>query len=369
MLPFEEQSYADDQADLKAYQKELKQLKKQIGKAQKDLISYQKSYSKTEKELLEVNQSLAKILSQIKQTQQEIAEQNTALELLSKQLTESQASLSKQQDEILILWQALYQKGQISILKLMLQQGEQNPMQMSKYFEYIHQSWLQKLQALKQEQLQIERQQAQMIQLKESLLSANEALKKKQQKTESLSKEKKRLVAKLQKSIGTTKQQVNQKNKRQKQLNELMNKLEKNIQAKALSKTNAKFVKQKGQLNWPLKGKLVKRFGDLKSGSSLKWQGVLIAAKEGSEVRAVHPGVVAFNDWLIGYGLLVIVNHGDGYWSLYAFNQSSLVEPSQQVKKGQILAYSGTGPDKEVPGLYFEVRRHNKAIDPLKWLE
>lgn len=128
------------------------------------------------------------------------------------------------------------------------------------------------------------------------------------------------------------------------------------------------FAVLRGKLQWPLRGRIVERFGGNAGGGQVS-QGVLIAAKDGSEVHAVSHGRVVFADWLRGYGLLMIVDHGDGYLSLYGYNETLLKDVGDWVDAGTVVATSGDSGGRPTPGLYFELRYKGKAIDPTVWLK
>jgi septal ring factor EnvC (AmiA/AmiB activator) len=124
--------------------------------------------------------------------------------------------------------------------------------------------------------------------------------------------------------------------------------------------------KQKGRLPMPLRGPVKHAFGQGRGGG-LKWQGWLIGASAGSEVSAVAYGRVAFADWLRGYGLLIIIDHGQGYMSLYGHNESLLHEAGDWVEPGEVISIVGSNAGSE-QGLYFELRKGGNAIDPAAWM-
>lgn len=128
------------------------------------------------------------------------------------------------------------------------------------------------------------------------------------------------------------------------------------------------FAALRGKLRWPLRGRIAEKFGAGTGGGTAS-QGVLIAARDGSEVHAVSHGRVAFADWLRGYGLLLIVDHGDGYLSLYGYNETLLKDVGDWVDAGTVIATSGDSGGRPTPGLYFELRYKGKAIDPMAWLQ
>ena len=125
------------------------------------------------------------------------------------------------------------------------------------------------------------------------------------------------------------------------------------------------FEKVRGRLSWPVSGKLAARFGQARGGG-LKWNGVLIEAPRGTPVKALYDGRIAYADWLQGLGLLVIVDHG-GYMSLYAHNEQIYKAVGERISTGEAIATVGDSGGRSVPGLYLEIRRGAKAIDPMPW--
>ena len=127
------------------------------------------------------------------------------------------------------------------------------------------------------------------------------------------------------------------------------------------------FSQRKGSLRWPVNGVVANRFGEARQGS-VKWDGIRIGAAAGSEVHAVHYGRVMYADWLRGQGLLIILDHGDGYMSLYAHNDVLLHEPGEWVQAGEPLARVGISGGEKDTGLYFEIRKDGEPVDPQLWL-
>jgi len=127
-----------------------------------------------------------------------------------------------------------------------------------------------------------------------------------------------------------------------------------------------KFAGRRGSLAWPARGRIVNRFGAPKLGN-LVWDGVMISAPEGREVRAIHHGRVAFADWLRGFGLLLIVDHGDGYMTLYGHNQSLFKEAGDWVEVDEPVALVGSSGGREQAGVYFGIRHQGRAVNPARW--
>lgn len=131
---------------------------------------------------------------------------------------------------------------------------------------------------------------------------------------------------------------------------------------------DARFSRLKGRLAWPTAGALAARFGESKQVGTLRWRGVLIAAREGTEVHSVASGRVAYADWLRGFGLLLILDHGDGYMTLYGHNQALHKEVGNWVEAGETIAAVGSSGDAPQAGLYFEIRHQGEPVDPLVWV-
>ena len=130
---------------------------------------------------------------------------------------------------------------------------------------------------------------------------------------------------------------------------------------------NSPFAHLRGRLPRPVAGSIIERYGQVRAGG-LKWQGDLFATQRGAPVRAVSQGRVVYADWLAGLGLLIIVDHGDGYMSLYGHNDRLYEAVGQHVAAGQIIARAGDSGGSARPELYFEIRREGEPLDPRSWL-
>jgi septal ring factor EnvC (AmiA/AmiB activator) len=127
------------------------------------------------------------------------------------------------------------------------------------------------------------------------------------------------------------------------------------------------FAKRRGGLGWPASGGFSVRFGQSRGVGGVRWQGVVIDATEGRDVHAVSHGRVAFADWLRGYGLLMILDHGDGYMTLYGYNQTLNKEVGDWVEEGEAIASVGRSGGNAQAGLYFEIRHRGRPVNPARW--
>jgi len=132
----------------------------------------------------------------------------------------------------------------------------------------------------------------------------------------------------------------------------------------------APFEPLKGKLPWPVQqGRVLARFGQPRAGGSMRWQGMLIGTDRGARVRAPFAGRVAYADWLPGMGLMLVVDHGGGYLSLYGHNEELFRKVGDPVAAGDVIGSVGDTGGHNQPALYFEVRRGRQPVDPQIWLQ
>jgi septal ring factor EnvC (AmiA/AmiB activator) len=128
------------------------------------------------------------------------------------------------------------------------------------------------------------------------------------------------------------------------------------------------FAKLRGKLAWPVSGRVVATFGQTRAGG-VKWDGLLLAGSQGAPVRAVYHGRIVYADWLSGLGLLTIIDHGDGYLSLYGHNERLYKEVGERVTAGDTIATVGDSGGRSRAELYFEIRKAGKPVDPKPWFK
>ena len=132
----------------------------------------------------------------------------------------------------------------------------------------------------------------------------------------------------------------------------------------------APFEPLKGKLPWPVQqGKVLARFGQPRAGGSMRWQGMLIGTDRGARVRAPFEGRVVYADWLPGMGLMIVLDHGGGYLSLYGHNEELFRKVGESVAGGDVIGSVGDTGGHNQPALYFEVRRGRQPVDPENWLQ
>jgi len=180
--------------------------------------------------------------------------------------------------------------------------------------------------------------------------------------------ERAQLVARIRRDMESRDQEIASLTAQEAELGQLVAALAKRLPA--MPNVNAEpFAGQAAQLDWPVDGPVLKTFGQPRADGSLSWNGMLLGAMAGSEVRAVYHGRVVFSDWLAGMGLLTIVEHDGGYMSLYGHNQDLLKEVGEWVAPGEPIAHVGDSGGQANAGLYFEIRKQGQPVDPRNWVK
>ena len=388
---------AETQQQLDAAQKDVAELKKLLEAIQKEKSGVQGELKKTESEM-------GQLEKQVKGLQQELNKSNEELKRLDTEKKKLQQSRLEQQRLIGIQARAAYQGGQQEYLKLLLNQ--QNPEKFSRtltYYDYLSQARLEQLATFNETLRQLANVEQDIANQQNQLNEQKSALDGRREQLAEARKERQLALAKLNKDLSARDQKLKARQQEQAQLGNVLKTIEATLarqareaaearkQALAAEQARAKgdkagpgadgplvsssgatyggnFASARGKLPWPVNGRLAARFGTARGGDErTKWDGVLISAGAGSQVHAVHGGRVVFADWLRGAGLLVILDHGNGYLSLYGHNQSLLKDAGQIVKAGEAIATVGTSGGQNTPALYFAIRQQGRPSDPAQW--
>ena len=300
-----------------------------------------------------------------KQRNEHLAE----LETLKHQRADYIASLDERLEQLSEQVRSSYRMGSQSRTKLILNQDDPARLgRMLAYYDYLNRAQVEKISGLREAlttlegmQQSIDRELFRIKGVQNEQRVVLEALNRQRE-------ERKVLLAELSSQINSEAAQLQELERNRQDLEALLERLGNvlsDIPADLGSRVG--MAKQKGKLQMPVKGPVRHAFGQRRVGG-LRWQGWLIGAETGTEVGTVAYGRVAFADWLRGYGLLIIIDHGQGYLSLYGHNESLLREAGAWVEPGEVISVVGSNPGSG-QGLYFELRKNGKAIDPATWLE
>lgn len=186
---------------------------------------------------------------------------------------------------------------------------------------------------------------------------------------EALRAERQDMVERLRQRIAGGEEELHQLQADEKHLTRLMRELRKTLSDIPMDLGALPFTKLKGKLPWPLRGPLLAQYGQAKSGSRLRWNGLWIAGPEGASVKAIAPARVAYTGWMHRYGLIAVLEHEGGYYSLYGHNQSVTVAVGDWVQPGDVISTVGATGGHEKNGLYFELRKGTDPINPAPWLK
>jgi len=261
----------------------------------------------------------------------------------------------------------IYINGRTERLKLILSQ--ENPAdfgRMSVYYDYFNRARAERVRSVAAQVAELERLEAESARVAAELdaLARNRGA-----ELETLDRaraERAELIATLDKSIREGGGELERLRDEERRLVELVTELGKVMAAFPVN-SEEPFPKLKGRLAWPVEGKIESRFGQRRA-TGAPSTGVLLAAEQGAPVRAVYHGRVVFADWLHGLGLLLVVDHGDGYMTLYGHNDALLKEPGEWVRPGEPIAQVGTTGGRTSPALYFEIRHDGEPVDPHAWI-
>lgn len=331
--------------------------------------------------LSEIDKNYGERAAILKKLQVTIEQKRQSLDTIHRDMDVHRSEIESLNNELANQVRLAYALGQKEKLKLLLnQQDSVKSGRMMVYFKFFNQNRLKKLQDLEAavkdlDQLDKERQ------VETEVLQQD--LERKQAEQTSLNdarKQRNELLTRIDSDFISNEQRLAQLQESESRLRGLMTSLsdtEKALSVNAeqdkelstslanVSKTNTDFLSLKGKLPWPVVGKLSHKFGSART--EVAWDGVLIDAKEGLEVQAVTRGKVVFAEWFRSFGLMIIIDHGQGYLTLYGYNQSLYKKTGDAVEAGDVIASVGQSGGRNKAGLYFGIRNKGVPIDPLEW--
>ncbi len=359
----EEELISSREGELKQLQQEISTLQHQLSGRERERQALQEQLRDAEKQIGKTARQLRLLATSLERQQQRLQElQQTRNGQL--QVLEVNRQALKQQ------MRSAYAMGRQERLKILLNQ--QDPAVVSRllvYYDYFNRSRAEKIRqldaglaALQETESAMRLEGDRMRETQARVLDQQRSLDQEQQRRQ-------QVLVLLDREIEDKGQRLQGYRRDEQQLRDLVKKLQAELANLPIETEKHKPFKQlKGHLKWPTKGRLATRFGQARAGN-LTWDGVVIAAGEGTDVKAVHHGRVAFADWLRGFGLLLIIDHGDGYMSLYGNNQSLFKEAGDWVEPGEPIALVGNSGGQTDPGVYFGIRHNGRPVNPKRWCE
>lgn len=384
---------AENKNQLKTLQQDIAEKEKSVQQQKQQRSSLLNQLKQQENTIAQASRSLRETQGTLTTLDKEISSLTASIAKLQSQQSQQQNILSKQLD-------AAFKQGQHSGLQLILSGEEsQRSERILAYFSYLNDARQQSIEELKQTRTDLSAEKKTLEQKQNQQKSLLDEQKNQQQKLEQARTARKKTLTSLEASLEKDQQGLAELKLNESRLRDQIAKAEREAKARAereakeaarvreqvkakeqqAKKTGSSYKPSEserslmartgglgrpdGQAVWPVRGNVSHRFGESLQGE-LRWKGMVISAPEGSEVKAIADGRVLLADWLQGYGLVVVIEHGKGDMSLYGYNQSALVNVGAQVKAGQPIALVGTSGGQGEPSLYFEIRRQGQAVNP-----
>lgn len=348
---------------------ELEALKSRISELSKEQAKELRERDSLQADLREAELRISRLAREQRQLESREAEALQKLRTLEKEQAALARDKKTQLDWLARTVRASYQSGRQERLKLLLNQEQPDQIaRLMRYQEYYQRARTDRLNAVKAELVELQAVSQRVANARDVLLEKRTAIEKLAAQQEGAQKKRQQSLAALNRSLDSRGSNIDQLKSDQQRLTKLLEEMRRSFDDIPADLGGKPFGKLAGKLPWPLPGRITTGYNSRREGA-LRWQGVILGAPGGTPVRAIHPGRVVFADWLRGYGLLTIVDHGDGYLSLYGYNQALLREVGEWVAAGDSLALAGNSGGNMASGLYFEIRHRGKAVNPTRWCD
>lgn len=348
------------EAEIGTLKKTIAKLSKSLGTIKGEHASAQRALRRTDQRIGELAQEMLHLNTQLQDAEARLAMLQQEKKPLLTGLQQQAAGLEQQLRQ-------QYKTGHQPRLQLLLTQRDPEQVsRMLRYYDRINQTLSQRLEIFRAGLQQLEHTEQDIRATQQGIFDRRDLLKARAADLESTRQERNVVLRQLEKKLNTGSRKLKSLQADQQRLGKLLIQIRQSIENISVGSDERAFHELKGDLPWPAKGTISRRFGSRRDG--IRYEGLLMAQKTGQSVRAVHHGRVVFSDWLRGYGLLIIVDHGGGYLSLYGHNESLLSEVGEWVSAGDQLATVGSSGGSDVSGLYFALRYKGNSVDPLKWL-
>ena len=352
----------DDEQRLKEVQAEIKKLQAWLSDAREE-------YGDLQKKLQESDKEIAALVKQIDETRARLREEQTRLKKLRTEQAQVRQLRNRHQKLLTDQVRIARQMGDEAALRFWLTQDDPAKNQrMIRYFGYFNRSRLEHLHETILELARLDQLEMLIAAQEKKLRDTDERLSIESKKLEKSRAYNQTLLSKLSKEMNSESDRLKKREADRKRLEALLAEVETLVSNSPRHNDELPFKRMKGKLPRPAAGPVLAAFGNRNASNMSRWEGWKIGANEGADIRAVHHGRVVFSDWLRGFGLLLILDHGDGYMSLYAHNQTLLRDVGNWVNGGDIIASAGKSGGLDSAALYFEIRHNGRPQDPAAWL-
>ena len=359
--------YANSEED---YQQRLRALAKNIEALKAELDSAKNNKSNLQQSLQSSEKDISTLSRKVKSIEEAIEREKKRLTQLQSSRAELEQKQQQQQRYIRQILQQAYQLGQQSYVKLLLnQQQPERTGRLMRYHDFIIQSQQEHIDRYQHVIAELNDIETTIVLSQQQLQQQRLSLQQRQQQLTNLRKQRLVTLAKLNKELKQKGLQLDKYNEDRNNLQSLLDEVTSALANLALPNDAAPFSTVKGQLPMPTLGKIIHRYGSPQFDGKLKRHGIVIRNKAGAEVVSVHYGRVIFSDYFRGHGLLMIIDHGDGYMSLYGHNQALLKQTGDWVNSGEVIATVGNSGGQQDTALYFEIRHQGQPQNPQPWIK
>lgn len=349
---------------------QIEALKERIEDIDDWLQDAREDRSDLEEQLVSTEQTISRLTRERRDLRRQIGNQRTRLAQLGEKEQELTASLARQRDSLKQQIRAAWMAGDTPAIKVLLNEIDpQNVARTMTYYEYLSADTVRRLevfnaslQALKTTREEVNRTQTELARLERDVAS-------RQQQLETRKAERQQTLARLRTEISQRQNEREQLESDRVRLEKLLKEVEAAIANIPAPNESQPFRSLRAKLPWPVAaGRVSRNFGEQLAQGRLRHNGLLLITDAETEVTAVHYGRVVFANWLRGFGLMTIIDHGDGYMSLYGHSSSLLASPGDWVAAGQAIAIAGQSGGTEQPAVYFEIRHKGTPQNPRRWL-
>jgi septal ring factor EnvC (AmiA/AmiB activator) len=347
----------------------LKQLRGRIEALQEKLNETRGRRDDVREEIRGLERRIGGLMNDLRKTEAQLRANEKKLADLNARAARERDNLGAQRRQLARQIYTAYLMGRQEYPKMLLNQ--ENPARVARvvtYYQYLNQARTERIAHIRTTLARTETLE-QQIRAQHRELESLRASQREQKTTLEISRTRRsELLASLNREVRGQSQQMEQLRADEKRLEQLIEELKTVMPEPPLPpRAGTPFARLRGRLPLPTRGPIIARYGGSKNLGNLKWRGLLIGGREGQNVISVFRGRVVFADWLRGFGLLLILDHGDGYMTLYGHNQSLHKGVGDWVEAGEIVASLGNTGDMAQPAVYFEIRQNGQPRDPLIW--
>lgn len=357
----EARSEAKAEADLKRLQTEIQRIRSQVARdaAEKDRIA---------RSLRSAEQSATAARTELQRLQGERGEREQRRDALAVERRARERELQQGRDSLAAQAKAAYVIGREDPLRMLLDDADPAAAdRLRTYHAFIGRARAEQVAGIEAAVRGIQRIDAGLAQEQREIVRLEQRKGTEVERLDAARVERGKVLAQLTAESSARAASLQRMQREQAALERLLRELRRAASAQQFpSDGKSPFAAMRGKLAWPTPGRLTSRFGERRAGT-VRWDGVMISTGRGTPVRAVYRGRVVYADWLAGLGLLLILDHGGGYLSLYGHNEQLFRAVGDTVAPGDTLAAVGDSGGRPSPGLYFEIRQAAKPLDPVPW--